>query len=102
MYCLKVRGPSIKFNKSYLYHTCMILSTWLVHYYKIYTEMCGNTGDVRLVGSVNNMTEGRLEICVNDYWGTVCNDGVNDVFDRHATEVVCKQLGFSESREYFE
>ena len=58
--------------------------------------MCSNTGDVRLVGSVN-MTEGRLEICVNDYWGTVCNDGANDVFDRNAAEVVCRQLGFPES-----
>ena len=60
--------------------------------------MCSNTGDVRLVGSVNNiMTKGRLEICADDYWGTVCND----VFDRRAAEVVCKQLGFSESSEYF-
>ena len=59
-------------------------------------EICRNTGDVRLVGGVN-MTEGRLEICVNDYWGTVCNDGVDDIFDRHAAEVACKQLGFSES-----
>ena len=59
-------------------------------------EICRNTGDVRLVGGVN-ITEGRLEICVNDYWGTVCNDGVNDIFDRHAAEVACKQLGISES-----
>ena len=64
--------------------------------------MCRNTGDVRLVGSVNNMTEGRLEICVSDYWGTVCNDGVDHIFDRYAAEVVCKQLGFSESSEYFD
>ena len=64
-------------------------------------EMCSNTGDVRLVGSVN-MTEGRLEICVNDYWGTVCNDGASDVFDRNAAEVVCRQLGFPESGECFE
>ena len=53
---------------------------------------------MRLVGSVKlNMTEGRLEICVNDHWGTVCNDGANDVFDRNAAEVVCRQLGFPES-----
>ena len=61
--------------------------------------MCSNTGDVRLVGSVN-MTKGRLEICVNDYWGTVCNDGPNNVFDRRAAEVVCKQLGFPDSGKH--
>ena len=65
------------------------------------TEACSNTGDVRLVGNVN-MTEGRLEICVNDYWGTVCNDGANGEFDKNAAEVVCRQLGFPESGEYFE
>ena len=65
-------------------------------YCSICAEICRNIGDVRLIGSVN-MTEGRLEICANDYWGTVCNDGVDDIFDRHAAEVVCKQLGFSES-----
>ena len=61
--------------------------------------MCSSTGDVRLVGSVN-MTKGRLEICVNDYWGTICNDGPNDVFDRRAAEVVCKQLRFPDSGEH--
>ena len=46
-------------------------------------------GEVRLVnGSVPS--EGRVEICVNSVWGTVCNDnwGPNDV------TVVCRQLGY--------
>lgn len=53
---------------------------------------------MRLVGSAN-MTEGRLEICVNKLWGTVCNDGVRegDKFDKNAARVVCRQLGFPES-----
>ena len=50
------------------------------------------------------MTEGRLEICVNGHWGTVCNDGVNDgdMFDKNAARVVCRQLGFPESSKFFQ
>ena len=61
--------------------------------------MCGESGAVRLVGSVN-MTEGRLEICANGLWGTVCNDGVNEG-DSNAARVVCRQLGFPESSKLF-
>ncbi len=30
------------------------------------------TGEVRLVGDANN-AEGRVEICLSDEWGTVCD-----------------------------
>ena len=45
------------------------------------------------------MTEGRLEICVNGVWGTVCSDGLTDQdgFDIDAARVVCRQLGFPEA-----
>ena len=61
---------------------------------------CEN-GTVRLVDGAINVTEGRLEICVNGMWGTVCNDGPtdNDGFDIDAARVVCRQLGFPEDRE---
>ena len=59
---------------------------------------CGENGTVRLVDSAINVTEGRLEICVNGVWGTVCNDGPTDSagFDIDAARVVCRQLGFPE------
>lgn len=51
-------------------------------------------GQVRLIGGSNSY-EGRVEMCYNEEWGTICDNG----FGRFEASVVCSQLGFSRERK---
>ncbi len=48
-----------------------------------------NTGDLRLANS-QSPNSGRLEICFNRAWGTICSySGTTQTYN-----VACKQLGY--------
>ena len=47
-------------------------------------------GSIRLIGGTRP-NEGRVEVCLNNRWGTVCDDAWGTV----DASVACRQLGYS-------
>lgn len=59
------------------------------HLFSFCPALCDDA-DIRLVNGADEF-EGRIEICFNETWGTIC-DGLWSTFDAN---VACRQLGFA-------
>lgn len=78
-------------NCSHLtFHNCVPVEAAGVHC----NPPCLYEGELALAGGKTSM-EGRVEICNNGLWGTVCDDG----FDAIDASVICRQLEFPSQGE---
>lgn len=53
------------------------------------------TGNTRLVDGANNL-EGRVEICINNAWGTICDS----TFSEDEAVIICNSLGLPYNGTY--
>ncbi len=79
--------PRILFSQPFI---LMIGRQILSNLFSVFFLLACIQDSIRLQGGVNNMT-GRVEICNNNIWGTVCDD----LWGPPDAQVVCRQLGFS-------
>ena len=100
--------PFIQWNDFYTCCYCMYASAWYIQYSFSGPEC--EEGDIRLVNDTDGhgrefmltgshssfVEEGRVEICHNQVWGTICNHG----WDTTTAEVVCRQLNLPTDCEY--
>ena len=80
-----------------LFHVLLCLQFLLVMYAQfifIFVLVSCDEGSIRLVGGASDL-EGRLEVCLDQAWGTV----TDFFFNLPDARVACRQLGYNDTSE---
>ena len=75
-------------------YTIFFLFFFFFDWFYVVPSNCTDS-QVRLRGGLNHR-EGRVEICINRVWGTICDT----FWDYREAQVVCRQLGFPSIGEF--
>ena len=77
-----------------IYENHMLKSSQYIKCCNVFSSLCCvhavcSNGQTRLVGGANQ-TQGRVEVCISNTWGTICDDN----WSSEDARVVCSQLGY--------
>ena len=81
-----MREYFVKVRQSCVVYSCIIITAYSIE--SAEQSNCTD-GEVRLVNG-SSPHEGRVEVCVNEAWGTICSNG----WGSSDGNVVCNQLGY--------
>ena len=84
---------NVRWNHSQVWHIA-----YIIHSCTVCTsiESCTDVGAIRLSNG-SQLNEGRVEICLDGYWGSVCSNG----WDEQDALVTCRQAGYQTLSEEF-